>query len=71
MAPRALAWLQRHLPWTPNLDGHHFFTRVDGKRVATPLLVALITIEIADIVFALDSIPAAFAVTVNSSKATA
>jgi tellurite resistance protein TerC len=61
--PRALRWIQRHLPWTPKLDGHRFFTRGEGRWVATPLLVALIAIEVADLVFALDSIPAAFAVT--------
>ena len=60
--PRSLAWLERHIPWTPELHGHHFVTRVGGRLVATPMLLALITIEAADIVFALDSIPAAFAV---------
>jgi tellurite resistance protein TerC len=60
---RFLGWLERHLPWTPKLHGHHFIAKVDGRWVGTPLLVAMITIEAADIVFALDSIPAAFAVT--------
>jgi tellurite resistance protein TerC len=60
---RLLRWLERHVPWTPRLDGHHFVTRVDGRRVATPLLLALIAIELTDIVFAIDSVPAAFAVT--------
>ncbi|MEO8841315.1 MAG: hypothetical protein ABI591_03905, partial [Kofleriaceae bacterium] len=61
--PKSLTWLSRWLPSTPDLHGHHFIARVDGKRVATPLLLALIAIEVADILFALDSIPAAFAVT--------
>ena len=61
--PKSLGWISRWLPSTPNLHGHHFIARVDGKRVATPLLVAVIAIELADILFALDSIPAAFAVT--------
>jgi TerC family integral membrane protein len=60
--PRVLGWLERHLPWTPRLAGHHFVARIDGRLVATPLLIALVAIESADIVFALDSIPAAFAV---------
>ena len=60
---RLLCWLERHVPWTPKLDGHHFVTRVEGRRVATPLLLALIAIELTDIVFAIDSVPAAFAVT--------
>ncbi len=60
--PKSLTWISRWLPSTPQLHGHHFFTRMNGRRVATPLLVALIAIELADIMFALDSIPAAFAV---------
>ena len=60
---RLLRWLERHVPWTPKLDGHHFVTRVEGRLVATPLLIALIAIELTDIVFAIDSVPAAFAVT--------
>lgn len=60
--PRALIWLERHLPWTRELHGHKFITRIKGRLVATPLLVALIAIEITDVIFAVDSIPAAFAV---------
>jgi tellurite resistance protein TerC len=60
--PRILLWLERHLPWTRQLHGHKFFANVDGRTVATPLLVALITIELADVMFAIDSVPAAFAV---------
>jgi len=62
-APRAVGWLQRHLPWTPRLHAHRFFAREHGRRVVTPLFVALIAIELTDVLFALDSIPAAFAVT--------
>jgi len=61
--PRILGWLERHLPWTSTLHGHHFVARVRGRWLGTPLLVALIAIELTDLVFALDSIPAAFAVT--------
>jgi tellurite resistance protein TerC len=60
---RLLVWLERHVPWTPRLDGHRFVTRQGGRLVATPLLLALIAIELTDIVFAIDSVPAAFAVT--------
>jgi tellurite resistance protein TerC len=59
---RLLPWLERHLPWTSERAGHHFIVRRAGRWVATPLLVALIAIELTDVVFALDSIPAAFAV---------
>ncbi|HEY1811133.1 MAG TPA: TerC/Alx family metal homeostasis membrane protein [Kofleriaceae bacterium] len=61
--PRVVPWLVRHLPWTDQLHGRHFVVRLAGRRVATPLLVALIGIELVDAVFALDSLPAAFAVT--------
>jgi tellurite resistance protein TerC len=61
--PRSLDWLARWLPSTPALHGHRFIAKVGGRRLATPLLLALIAIELADILFAVDSIPAAFAVT--------
>jgi tellurite resistance protein TerC len=59
---KLLPWLERHLPWTRERDGHHFVVRRNGRLLATPLMVALIAIELTDVVFALDSIPAAFAV---------
>jgi tellurite resistance protein TerC len=59
---RLLIWLERHLPWTRERSGHHFVVRRGGRWLATPLLVALLAIELTDVVFALDSIPAAFAV---------
>jgi tellurite resistance protein TerC len=55
-------WLSRRLPISPAVDGPHFFARYEGRRVATPLMVALISIEITDIAFAVDSVPAALAV---------
>ena len=61
-AGKLLPWLERKLPWTPDHAGHHFVVRRAGRWLATPLLVALIAIELTDVVFALDSIPAAFAV---------
>lgn len=59
---KLLPWLERRLPWTSERDGHHFVVRRAGRWVATPLLLALLAIELTDVVFALDSIPAAFAV---------
>lgn len=59
---KLLGWLERFLPWTRERQGHSFFVRRNGRWLGTPLLVALIAIELSDVVFALDSIPAAFAV---------
>jgi tellurite resistance protein TerC len=50
-------------PVTDKLDGEKFFTVVDGRKAATPLFVTLLFIDFADVVFAVDSIPAIFAVT--------
>jgi tellurite resistance protein TerC len=60
---KLLVWLSRRLPWSRTLDGHHFVTRRNGRLLGTPLLLALIANELTDIVFAIDSVPAAFAVT--------
>lgn len=57
--------LRRVLPATPEIRGHHFVVREGGRLLATPLLVALIFIEVSDVVFALDSIPAIFGVTLD------
>ncbi len=54
---------RRIIPSTPRFDGHHFFTVENGKRLATPLLMALLLVEVTDVIFALDSIPAIFAIT--------
>lgn len=59
---RVLPFLRRHLPFTPRVHGHRFFAIEHGRRVATPLLLALITIEATDILFAVDSVPAVFAI---------
>ena len=59
---RILGYLQRRLPFTNRMDGGAFTLVENGKRVATPLLLALIAIEITDIMFAVDSIPAVFAI---------
>ena len=54
---------RRRLPFTDRLDGQRLLTRMGGRRVATPLLLALLVVEISDLVFAVDSIPAVFAAT--------
>jgi tellurite resistance protein TerC len=54
---------QRLIPVTPDFHGHRFVVRVDGKLMATPLLLALLLVESSDVMFAVDSIPAIFAIT--------
>jgi len=56
---------RRVIPAVPEYDGQKFFTVRDGKRYATPLLIVLIAVEATDVVFAVDSIPAIFAVTLD------
>jgi tellurite resistance protein TerC len=53
---------RRVVPVTPALHGPRFLVRVDGRWHATPLLVALLFLEMSDIVFAVDSVPAIFAI---------
>jgi tellurite resistance protein TerC len=59
---RTVEVLMRFLPVTNEQPGKRFFARREGKLVATPLLVAVIAIELTDIAFAVDSVPAALAV---------
>jgi tellurite resistance protein TerC len=54
---------RRFMPVTSDFRGHHFFVRENGRRYATPLFITLLMIEVSDLVFATDSIPAIFAVT--------
>ena len=56
----------RLMPVSKQYDNGNFFTRIDGKRLATPLLIVLIVVETTDLVFAFDSIPAIFAITTDS-----
>jgi len=51
------------IPSTNKLDGERFFTVENGRRVATPLFMALLLVEVTDVIFAVDSLPAIFAVT--------
>jgi tellurite resistance protein TerC len=67
---RPLRWLRRWLPVSDELHGQRFLLRAGpgqqrGRLLATPLLVALIVIETADVIFAVDSIPAILAVTTD------
>ncbi|MBV6520003.1 MAG: putative membrane-bound redox modulator Alx [Gemmatimonadaceae bacterium] len=57
--------LRRIVPITGELNGPHFVSVHDGVRMLTPLAVALVLIEAMDLVFALDSIPATFAITAD------
>lgn len=58
-------WLRQHLRMTDSLEGEKFFIRRNGVLFATPLLLVLIMVELSDVIFAVDSIPAIFAVTTD------
>ena len=60
-----LRWIRNHFPITDKLHGEQFFVYQNGIRYLTPLLVVLILVEISDLIFAVDSIPAIFAVTTD------
>jgi tellurite resistance protein TerC len=60
---RAMQLVRTLVPSTDRFDGARFLTRENGRRVATPLLTALLVIELADAVLAIDSVPAVLAVT--------
>ncbi|WP_051378818.1 TerC family protein [Derxia gummosa] len=68
---KLIGWLRRHLRVTPKLHGHDFFARLPkepgGKPVlwVTPLFLAVVVIEFVDLVFAVDSVPAIFAITLD------
>jgi tellurite resistance protein TerC len=59
-------WTRRHFPLHPEYVGKQFFVRLDGKLLITPLFIVLVAIETTDLVFALDSIPAVFAISQDS-----
>ena len=61
----ALKWVRSKFKIAPGYDGEKFFTVVGGVKMATPLLVVILLIGIVDIVFAVDSIPAIFAITTD------
>ena len=58
-----LRFFKKFMPVTPDLHGDRFFTKIDGRRYATPLFLVLILIETTDLIFAVDSIPAILAIT--------
>lgn len=67
---KALSFVKSRLKFSDKLDGNKFFTKIEDengqvKSVATPLFAALILVELADLIFAVDSIPAIFAITTD------
>ena len=56
-------WVQKVFPATSGFHGDKFLVLKNGRRYATPLLLALVAVEVTDLIFAVDSIPAIFAVT--------
>ncbi|MFM1855500.1 MAG: hypothetical protein RLZ83_809 [Pseudomonadota bacterium] len=61
----ALKLLRKVMPVSSRFDGERFFTVVNGKRIATPLLLVIALVGITDVIFAVDSIPAIFAITTD------
>ncbi len=59
----ALKLLRRLMPVSKNFDGENFFTLENGKRIATPLFMVICLVALTDVIFAVDSIPAIFAIT--------
>jgi tellurite resistance protein TerC len=68
---RVIRWVTNRIPVATEVLNPRFFVRVQGRRLATPLFAALVVIEAADLLFALDSIPAVLAVTRHAFIATA
>ena len=58
-----LQWLRGHMKITQQLEGERFFVLREGVRYATPLFLVLVLVEVTDLIFAVDSIPAIFAIT--------
>ena len=61
-----LRLLRKFIPVTENYEGGKFFVRRDAKRYATPLFIVLLVVELTDVAFATDSIPAILAITKNA-----
>jgi tellurite resistance protein TerC len=59
----ALKLIRRRVTMSEDYDGNHLFTKIDGKKVATPLVAVFVVVATTDIIFAVDSIPAIFAIT--------
>ncbi|MCS5709987.1 TerC family protein [Candidatus Berkiella aquae] len=60
-----LLWSRKHLRITEHLEGERFFVRKEGLLYVTPLFIILMLIELSDVIFAIDSIPAIFAITTD------
>lgn len=61
----ALRLLQRWIPVSKSYDGEKFWTLENGRRIATPLLLVICAVGVTDVIFAVDSIPAIFAITAD------
>jgi len=59
-------WVRKYFPLHPQYVGRQMFVRIDGRTLITPLFIVLVAVETTDLVFALDSIPAVFAVSQDS-----
>lgn len=59
----AIRFLSKFIPVSKELDGENFFTRINGKLFVTPVMACLMVVELSDILFAFDSVPAVIAVT--------
>jgi len=60
-----MRWCRKSLPLTKDFYGQQFAVRIDGRAMFTPLLLVLIVIDVFDLIFAVDSIPAVFAITTD------
>ncbi len=60
-----IRWIRGHYPVSEHLEGERFFVVHNGVRMITPLFLALVLVEISDVIFAVDSIPAVFAITTD------
>ncbi len=63
---RFLRFLRKHIPLATGDHGAKFFTRHEGKLLATTLFLSLLMVEITDLIFAIDSIPASFSISQNA-----
>lgn len=60
---RVIRWLRRRVPSTEDYHGAHLTARVNGRRLATPMLIVIVALGTTDLLFALDSIPAIYGIT--------
>lgn len=62
---RLIRWIRKHFAVSSQLHGERFFIKENGIRIMTPLFLALVLVEFSDVIFAVDSIPAVFAITTD------